>query len=48
MGPAFNSNEFTSSVLIKRALTKDLPGLAKLSWGCVDVRDVAVAHVKAM
>lgn len=38
----------TSILLIKRLLTGQVPGLPRVSFGVVDVRDVADLHIRAM
>lgn len=48
-GPTFSgSNQFTSSELIVKVLTDNLMGIPKVSIGIVDVRDVALAHVRCI
>jgi len=47
-GPSYSSNAFTSSDLIVRVLKDEVPGIPKISFGFVDVRDVALAHVIAL
>lgn len=38
----------TSGVVIRRLMQRDYPRVPLLSFGCVDVRDVARAHIEAM
>jgi nucleoside-diphosphate-sugar epimerase len=44
LGPDFSS----SIILVKRLLDGSIPGCPDISFGCVDVRDVADLHLKAM
>lgn len=48
LGPTFSKNISTSGDVISRALKDDIPGIAKLCFSYVDVRDVAQAHFNAM
>jgi nucleoside-diphosphate-sugar epimerase len=47
-GPALAHDLSTSVVIVKRILNGELPGAPKLSFGVVDVRDVADLHLRAM
>ena len=47
-GPILEADYGTSGEVVRKIMRRDLPGLPQLGWGSVDVRDVAVAHVKAM
>jgi len=47
-GPALAADFSTSIEIIKRMLDGALPGLPRISFGVVDVRDVADLHLKAM
>lgn len=47
-GPVLGPDFSTSVVLVKRMLEGNPPGLPKLWFGVVDVRDVADLHVRAM
>lgn len=47
-GPVMSDDFSTSVVLVKRMLEGKMPGLPKISFGVVDVRDVADLHVRAM
>lgn len=47
-GPSLGKEENTSLELPTRMLNGDLPGLPNLSFGIVDVRDVADLHILAM
>ena len=47
-GPALGADFSTSIEIIKRMLDGALPGLSRISFGVVDVRDVADLHLKAM
>lgn len=48
LGPVLGPDYSTSIALLRRMLRGDLPGLPKISFGIVDVRDVAELHVLAM
>jgi nucleoside-diphosphate-sugar epimerase len=47
-GPVLGPDYSTSIVLVKRLMDGSLPGCPDLWFGCVDVRDVADLHLKAM
>ncbi|MEE8172199.1 MAG: aldehyde reductase [Alphaproteobacteria bacterium] len=47
-GPILEADYGTSGEVVRKLMRRELPGLPKLGWGSVDVRDVAQAHVKAM
>jgi len=47
-GPALGADFSTSIEIIKRMLDGALPGLPRITFGVVDVRDVADLHLKAM
>jgi len=47
-GPALGADFSTSIEFIKRMLDGALPGLPRITFGVVDVRDVADLHLKAM
>jgi dihydroflavonol-4-reductase len=47
-GPVLGSDFSTSIQLVKRLLDGDMPGLPQVSFGIVDVRDVADLHRRAM
>lgn len=48
LGPLLTSNLSSSVLGIKRLLDKTTPGLPKFNMAVCDVRDVALAHVKAL
>lgn len=48
LGPLLDEDPGTSSLLIKRLLDGSVPALPRISFGIVDVRDVAEAHLRAM
>jgi nucleoside-diphosphate-sugar epimerase len=48
IGPVWGSDLSTSIALVKRLLDGKVPGLPKLTFGLVDVRDVADLHLRAM
>lgn len=48
MGPVINGSQCTSLEIVKRLLEREKPFCAKLNFPVVDVRDVALAHIKAM
>jgi len=47
-GPVLGADYSTSILLVQRLLDGALPGCPRLSFGVVDVRDVADLHVRAM
>ena len=47
-GPNLNKAQFSSGDIIKRTMMNDFPGVPKINLGCVDVRDVALAHLNAV
>ena len=47
-GPILGPDFSTSIVLIQRLMNGSVPGLPKLRFGVVDVRDVADLHIRAM
>ena len=47
-GPVLGSDHSTSTEFVQRMLNGAMPGLPRLSFGVVDVRDVADLHVRAM
>lgn len=48
LGPLLDNDPGTSALLVKRLLNGSVPALPRISFGIVDVRDVAEAHVRAM
>ncbi|KJH53116.1 NAD dependent epimerase/dehydratase family protein [Dictyocaulus viviparus] len=48
LGPLMIDEEGASVSLMRRFLNKEMPGVPDLNLPCVDVRDVAKAHVEAM
>lgn len=48
LGPLPDTNARTSGVLVQSLMTAAVPGLARMHFNAVDVRDVAEAHVQAM
>jgi nucleoside-diphosphate-sugar epimerase len=47
-GPVLGADYATSILLVQKMLDGALPGLPKMSFGVVDVRDVADLHLRAM
>jgi nucleoside-diphosphate-sugar epimerase len=47
-GPVLGPDYSSSIVLVKRLLDGSIPGCPDISFGCVDVRDIADLHLKAM
>jgi nucleoside-diphosphate-sugar epimerase len=47
-GPVLGADYATSILLIQRLMDGALPGLPRMSFGIVDVRDVADLHLRAM
>lgn len=48
LGPALGPDSSTSLDIVVRLLTGKVPGLPRLTFGLVDVRDVADLHLRAM
>jgi dihydroflavonol-4-reductase len=48
IGPSHGPSMNTSNGVLKSILEGDYPGILALSWGFVDVRDIAAAHVEAL
>lgn len=47
-GPALGSDLSTSMQLVRRLVAGAMPGLPRVSYGLIDVRDVAELHLRAM
>ena len=47
-GPVLEKDIGTSGALIRKMLTGGFPGSPNIGFACVDVRDVAALHIKAM
>jgi nucleoside-diphosphate-sugar epimerase len=47
-GPVLGPNYSTSILIVQRMMDGAVPGLPKLCFGTVDVRDVAELHIRAM
>ncbi|KAL4477994.1 hypothetical protein ABPG72_013402 [Tetrahymena utriculariae] len=43
--PSFHSNDYVSADFILKAMKNELPGIPKVSFATIDVRDCALAHV---
>ncbi len=48
LGPLLGSHYSTSGEIVRKMMTREIPGTARLGFAMVDVRDVASAHLKAM
>lgn len=48
LGPSLVAHEFTSGTLIEQMINGKVPGVAKMMAPMVDVRDAAIAHIKAI
>jgi len=48
LGPLPDTHQRTSGEFVYQLLSGKLPGLARIQFSCVDVRDVAAAHLAAM
>jgi len=48
MGPTLVTHEFTTATLVEQFLMGKVPGVAKMMFPMVDVRDAALAHIRAM
>jgi nucleoside-diphosphate-sugar epimerase len=47
-GPVLGPDYSTSILLVRRLMDGDVPGLPRMTFGVVDVRDVADLHIRAM
>lgn len=47
-GPVLGADYATSILIVQKMLDGSMPGVPKLVFGCVDVRDVADLHLRAM
>jgi len=45
-GPILEADYGNSGEVVRKLMWRDLPGVPKIGWGSVDVRDLATAHVK--
>ncbi|MDH5671637.1 MAG: aldehyde reductase [Myxococcales bacterium] len=48
LGPVYDAEFSISGEVIRKLLTRELPGCPALGWALVDVRDLAEAHLLAM
>ncbi len=48
LGPLLSSDWGTSGEAVKKLIDRDFPAIPDVNYACVDVRDVASAHVAAM
>lgn len=48
LGPVFDDRSRTSTLLFETLMKGGVPGLARMHFNIVDVRDVAAAHIAAM
>jgi nucleoside-diphosphate-sugar epimerase len=48
LGPLLSSDWGTSGELVKKIIDRDFPAIPNVNYACVDVRDVASAHIAAM
>jgi nucleoside-diphosphate-sugar epimerase len=48
LGPALIASDFTSGALIQKIMSGAFPGMPKVQFPLVDVRDVALAHLRAI
>lgn len=48
LGPSLRVTDNTSNEIVGKLLRREVPGIPRLQFGLVDVRDVATAHVLAM
>ncbi|MEE4204762.1 MAG: NAD-dependent epimerase/dehydratase family protein [Erythrobacter sp.] len=48
LGPVYDDDLSTSIELVRKLLTGEIPALPDAGFGIVDVRDVALAHVRAL
>jgi nucleoside-diphosphate-sugar epimerase len=48
LGPLLSDDWGTSGEAVKKLIDRDFPAIPNINFACVDVRDVATAHVAAM
>jgi dihydroflavonol-4-reductase len=48
LGPTLVTHEFTAGILIEQFLMGKVPGVAKMMFPMVDIRDAGIAHIKAL
>jgi nucleoside-diphosphate-sugar epimerase len=48
LGPSLDGRDNTSNEVVRKLLAKEMPGVPRLMFSVVDVRDVADAHFRAM
>ncbi len=48
LGPVLDADFSISGEVIRKLMTRELPGCPDLGWGLVDVRDVADVHILAL
>lgn len=48
LGPNLTADYSASVEVVRKLLAREVPGLPRLGWNMVDVRDVAAAHVAAL
>ncbi|CDW88524.1 nad-dependent epimerase dehydratase [Stylonychia lemnae] len=48
LGPALVQTDFSSGLIIRKIMTGEIPGAPKILMPIVDVRDVALAHLRAI
>ncbi len=48
LGPALIASDFTSGVFIQKVMSGAFPGMPKVQCCIVDVRDVALAHLRSI
>ncbi|WPH04107.1 NAD-dependent epimerase/dehydratase [Acrodontium crateriforme] len=47
-GPVLGKDYASSILMVTKLMKGEMPGLPQISFGCVDVRDVADLHIRAM
>jgi nucleoside-diphosphate-sugar epimerase len=48
LGPILDDDYGTSGEVVRKLMTREMPGCPDIGWAMVDVRDVAMAHLAAM
>ncbi len=48
LGPILNTDSGTSGELVRQLMSRTMPACPRIGFSCVDVRDVASAHLAAM
>jgi nucleoside-diphosphate-sugar epimerase len=48
LGEVIGGGDQTTSTMVRRMMLNEMPGMPPLYFTCVDVKDVALAHLRAI